>query len=294
MRPLRFLGASLLLAAAAQGCTAGAIKTLAYAPQVIDPAVGVTDAVLKASKKITPEEEYRLGRAVAGRLLQQYPPDDNERQIEYLNLVGTLLALHSPRPQTFGGYHVAVLDTPEINAFACPGGLILLSAGMIAAASSEDEIAAVLAHEIAHISRYDGVAAVQSSRWTNVAAVVGSSVAKVAAPAQVGQLVDIFDGAVEDVFQALVVNGYSRAAEYAADEEARQMLGRAGYDPSSLQGILEKLGAAGKGAQKGLFKTHPATDERIARLKELLPAPGTGSPSSREGRLARYRAAVGG
>lgn len=292
MRAVRSLLSLLLVAAIAQGCTAGAVKTLAYAPQLIDPAVNVTDSVIKASKQITPEEEYRLGRAVAGRLLQRYQPVVNERTHGYLNLIGALLALHSPRPQTFGGYHVAQLDSPEINAFACPGGLILVTTGMIAAASSEDEIAAVLAHEIAHVSRYDGVAAVKSSRWANVAAVVGSSLAKVSSPTQVGQLVHVFDGAVEDVFQALVVRGYSRAAEYAADAAAVRLLTRAGYDPASLRSLLVKLEAAGTGSGKSLFKTHPATRERLAKLPDHAPGPAAGIANGRAARLARYRAAM--
>lgn len=292
MSAARALAASLLVAAAAAGCSAGVVKTLAYAPQIIDPAVNVTDSVIKASKAVTPEEEYRLGRAVAGRLLQHYPVAPGAGRRGYLNLIGMLLALHSPRPQTFGGYQVALLESPEINAFACPGGLILVTTGMISLAASEDEIAAVLAHEIAHINRYDGVAAVKSSRWANVAAVLGSSLAKVSSPTQVGQLVHVFDGAVEDVLEALVVNGYSRAAEYAADEAAVQLLTSAGYDPASLGSLLEKLGAAGQGVEKGLFKTHPATGERLAKLQARPPAPSAGSASGQATRRARYRAAA--
>ena len=80
----------------------------------------------QAFESITPEQEYYIGRAVCASILSQYAPYDNAEANRYVNVLGQALAMASDKPETFGGYHFLIMDTPEVNAFAAPGGLILV------------------------------------------------------------------------------------------------------------------------------------------------------------------------
>ncbi|HDL65299.1 MAG TPA: peptidase M48, partial [Proteobacteria bacterium] len=105
-------------------------------------------AVAKTFADITPEQEYYIGRAVAATVLKTYKPYQNKKATRYLNLVGQTLAAASDKPETYGGYHFMIMDSDEINAFSAPGGLIFVSRGMLRLCENEDDLAAVLAHEI--------------------------------------------------------------------------------------------------------------------------------------------------
>src|SRR5574340_1141221 len=109
------------------GC-AGASSFLPGAVSIA--ATGATKAA-KASREINDSEEYYIGRAVAARILSQYPLYQNAAVTEYVNEVGQTVARKSARPNTFKGYHFAVLDTTELNAFACPGGTIFITKGLL-------------------------------------------------------------------------------------------------------------------------------------------------------------------
>lgn len=226
-------------------------------------------AVSKATRTLSPEEEFYVGRAVAARILGTYPQAKDKELINYLNSVGQTVALHSEVPATFGGYHFALLNGEEPNAFACPGGIIFITTGMLAATRNEDELAAVLAHEIAHVNHRDGVEAIQKSRWTEAATVIGTEAAKNYGGREVAQLVTLFEGSIDDVFKTLVVNGYGRSQELAADSSALAILGRSGYDPAALKDFLGRLAGQGKSAG-GIMNTHPATDERIENMQTAL------------------------
>jgi predicted Zn-dependent protease len=227
-------------------------------------------AINKASRSLTPEEEHYVGRAVAARLLTTHPLLADKQLTGYLNSVGQTVALHSDLPTTFGGYHFALLDSPDVSAFACPGGTIFISRGMLESTQNEDELAAVLAHEIAHVNHRDGVNSIEKSRWTEALTVIGSEAAKSYGTREVAQLVSIFEGSIDDVFKTMVVNGYGRSQELAADNLALTILSRAGYDPAALSGYLARMAEKGKFAG-GIMKTHPATDERIDKVKAALP-----------------------
>jgi len=101
----------------------------------------------KAARPITEMEEYYIGRGVAARILSRDELYNHPETIGYVNHIGNTLAINSSRPCTYNGYHFAVLDTDEINAFACPGGIIFITRGMLKFVHNEDELAGVLAHE---------------------------------------------------------------------------------------------------------------------------------------------------
>ncbi|WP_297213149.1 MULTISPECIES: M48 family metalloprotease [Thermodesulfovibrio] len=241
----------------------------------MDKAIDMTFTVIqetsKASRPISDEEEYFVGRAVAARLFQSYPLLENSRLTNYVNLIGNTVALNSEKPFTYGGYHFAILDTNEINAFACPGGIIMITRGMINLANNEDELAAILAHEIAHINNRDGIESIKQARWTEALTVIGTKAAKQYGSEDLVKLVNIFEGSIDDVLKTLVVNGYSRTQEYAADEKALIYLAKAGYNPEALLNVLNKLKAQERISNTGFLKTHPDNEDRITNIKNKIP-----------------------
>jgi predicted Zn-dependent protease len=245
---------------------------------------GVSKAVT-ASRPITDSEEYYVGRAVAARVLSTYRLYDNAQVTQYVNEVGQAVARKSSRPNVFRGYHFAVLDTTEVNAFACPGGLIFITRGLFQTCASEDELAAVLAHEVGHIAHKDGINSISQARWTEVLTTMGTEAARQYGGVA-GNLVTLFEGSIDDVFKTIVVNGYSRAAEEAADREAVAILGRAGYDPGALASLLAKMAGKDKGAG-GIYKTHPPTSERLAKVKTQ--AGDAAPPKEAAGRTKRFK-----
>jgi len=238
-------------------------------PERIGAITSTVRSIGKAARPLSEDEEYYVGRAVAARITATYPLYRNARLTDYLNLIGQTIALHTDKPTTFGGYRFALLDSPEINAFACPGGIILITRGMLASVKNEDELAAVLAHEIGHIIHRDGIAAIQSSRWSEALLVIGSNAAREFGPRDTAKLVSLFEGSIDDVFKTLVVNGYGRDQEKAADAAALKYLAAAGYDPRGLTGYLKRLEQAGKGSKGGILSTHPGTDERLENVSEV-------------------------
>lgn len=253
------------------GCAAAAAL-----PAISIAATGVSKAA-KASREINDSEEYYVGRAVAARILSKYPLYQNAKVTEYVNEVGQTVARKSARPNTFRGYHFAVLDTSELNAFACPGGTIFITKGLLATCCSEDELAAVLAHECSHVANKDGINSISKARWTEVWTAMGAEAARQYGGVA-GNLVTLFEGSIDDVFKTVVVNGYSRTAEEAADAGGVGTLRKAGYDPGAMATMLDKMLAKNKGAASGIFKTHPPTGERLAKIraeggKEQTPSP---------------------
>lgn len=244
--------------------------------------------IRKGFEEISESEEHYIGRAVAAQVLTRYKPLNDPGLNAYAQKVAQAVALASDRPATFKGYHVQVLDTNEVNAFAAPGGFLFVTKGLLKLVKSEDELAGVLAHEIAHVARKHGLKTIQTSRLTSAFTILGSEAAKSYTPQQVSQLTTAFEGAVEDVVNKLVVNGYSRDKEYEADIYAAQYAADANYDPGALKTFLVRLEKA-ESDGGGMFKTHPAAGKRAVELGS--PAPSAGYKRSSE-RGRRFTTAV--
>jgi predicted Zn-dependent protease len=225
----------------------------------------------KAVRPMTEQEEYYVGRAVAATILGRYRLYSNERLTAYVNSIGQALALASDRSYLFGGYHFAILDTEEANALACPGGMIFITRGMLKKAQNEDQLAAILAHEVAHVNHKDGLASIQKSRWVEALSILGSETARKLGGAEMTKLVSLFEGSVDDVAKTLLVNGYSREQEMEADLGALAFLNRLGYSPYGLTDSLEKMAREQTGGSKqGIFATHPGMNQRLASSKSAI------------------------
>lgn len=258
----------------------------------IGTALEIGEAVVKGVQDITPEQEYYLGRAVAARLLERYPLQRQSRRDRYLNEIGTYLARFSTQPETFGGYRFAVVDSNEVNAFAAPGGLILITRALYRTAENEDQLAAVLAHEIAHVALRHGMNAIQQSNLTQAGVLIGKEYARREGAgdlARVDELVGLFGTSVEDVVHTMAVSGYSQGQEFDADRAALEMLYRSGYNPEALAGFLRNLAAkTGAMATQGFGATHPAASARLTRVEQAIETTGLAGETSAR-REARYR-----
>lgn len=240
---------------------------------------GKKDAIIKGTKalrkgfsELTGEEEYYIGRAVAAKILSDYKPVNDKKKTEYINTLGQVLARYSTKPETFAGYHFLLIKSDQTNAFAAPGGFIFITTGLYSKVKTEEQLAAVLAHEIAHVTLQHGLGAIKSSRLTEAFTILGSEVAKEYSPADLSALTSVFEGAIDDIVNKIVVSGYSRSQEYDADEEAIKITYKAGYNPAGLAEFLDILAEMKKGKKKslGFAKTHPPAKERLAKVKKAL------------------------
>jgi len=246
--------------------------------------------VEKAARPVSETEEYYIGRGVAATILSRYPLYRDPPVTAYVNYVGNTVVMGSPRPYTYGGYHFAVLDTDEINAFACPGGTIFVTKGMLKMVRTEDELAAVLSHEVGHVVNKHGLEAISSARWTEVVTTLAMETAKAYTAAEMASLVDLFQGTVDDVFKTLVVNGYGREQELEADTLAIGCMKACGYDGRQFISLLDRLEQTSKQTSQGIFSTHPGIAERIQAAKDTGAA--AARPPAPAERISRFKKAA--
>ena len=165
-----------------------------------------------------------------------------------------------------------MLDSQEVNAFASPGGHILITRGLLAKVGSEDELAAVLAHEIAHVALHHGLGSIQGSRLAQIASEYAMS-ASMASGGEAASFTEAFGEAISEIATVLLISGYSQGFELQADREAKKILLHASYDPAALDRLIAKLPTQDE-APSGFAQTHPEPSFRIEALNEGLIGPG--------------------
>ena len=242
-------------------------------------------AVGKVFESITPEQEYYIGRTVAATILSQNKPFDRRATTTYLNTVGQYLALCSDRPETFGGYHFLIMDTPEINAFAAPGGFILVSRGMLRCCKTEDALAGVLAHEIGHVELNHGLQAIDKSRLTAAATILGTEAAKNLGGKDLADLTKTFESSISDITSTVMNSGYARKFEIQADKAAVTILERSGYSPNGLVSMLQQMEKNLKPGGHDFAITHHAPADRIDELAKLIKLTPSVNSSERQSRF---------
>jgi predicted Zn-dependent protease len=227
-----------------------------------DPKDAVADRDARDREVLANEvaDELAVGRQIAAKLLGRFGRYDKSAAAErYVNLVGHLLASQSGRPEL--EFRFAILDDDEANAFATPGGYIFITRELLAQIRSEDELAGVLGHEIAHVNEkhmYKEIAPKKDLSATETAARLlsrgrgdlGGSISKI----------------VNAGLELLLEKGLGTEKELAADQAGSMYAQVAGYDPRALLGLVRRLG---KGTVK-LGKTHPPFPERITSLDTFL------------------------
>jgi predicted Zn-dependent protease len=292
--------ALILLALSLAGCagfSTGDLLSAAFDPTKRATLQQAQQDTQKAQEEFTPEQEYYIGRAVTATILgdARYPPYADAKAREYVNVLGLSLAYCSSVPETFGGWHFQVLDSSEINAFGAPSGYVLVSRELLRCAKSEDEVAAILAHEIGHVVLKHGIGAIDKARKTAAFLSIAKAGIAVAGSSTAQNIVSTFGDVISDITKTLVNKGYSRELEYQADAAAVAILVAAGYDPRALVRMLEVMQTKWKKDGPGFMKTHPSPAERIKALEAVLSsvtAP-TAAASAVAARQARYQAALG-
>ncbi|HEX2830682.1 MAG TPA: M48 family metallopeptidase [Burkholderiales bacterium] len=248
--------------AAAAACLAFGLAAPAGAASLFDRLLdnpGIVRDATTAVVGINEQEEIAIGRELAGRTLGAARLVNDPELQAYVNRVGRWIAAQSERqelPWRFG-----VIDTASVNAFAAPGGFILVTRGLYDMLENESQLAGVLGHEIGHVVRRHHVTVLQKS-----AAVSAGSQAlqRDNRMAFVNQLI----GTGAEVF----TRALDKDAEYEADALGVVLALRAGYTPQGLTDVLGKLQARGASddAMQLLFATHPAPGDRLQRLNDAM------------------------
>jgi predicted Zn-dependent protease len=238
--------------------------------KVVDVGTAGAEVISSINETFTPEQQYYVGRGVAANILVAYEPDRNDQATAYLNTLGQSLSLASAQPFLYQGYRFMILDSDEINAFATPGGHIFLTRGIIKLAESEDELAAIVAHEISHVVLQHGMKSIKSSRITSSVVDALSTTASALTDSQIVELAASFSGSVDDVAQTLVTSGYSRATERDADAGAIEILLSVGYDPYALIRVLQAMEEELEPGGRDFAKTHPDPLVRVRWIEEML------------------------
>lgn len=245
-------------------------STLSQIVQYSGSAVKVAQAGMKAFDDFTPEQEYYIGRTVGAIVLEKYKPFTNKQTNHYINVLGQSLSLVSDLPETYNGYHLLVLDSDDINAFATPSGLIFVSRGMLRCCNNEGELAAVLAHEVGHVQLKHGLQSIKKGRYAEFGSILAMETTKALTDSEVSQLVESFEGTINDITTTMINNGYSRAFEEDADISAVAIMQRLGYNPVSLINMLETMNSKLKPEGLDFAKTHPSPENRIKYLNKIV------------------------
>jgi predicted Zn-dependent protease len=254
--PFRLL-AALALAAAAPG---------AHAQFNID--LGRVFSTVKnigqAATDINEEQEANIGKEYASLLVGAAPLLDRPAVQRYVNQVGRWLSLNSERPNL--DWRFGVLDSDNINAFATPGGYVLVTKGLLARLKSESELAGVLAHEIAHVVKKHHLAAIRKTAGIQAGAnILAEYQSNRGRNPQTSER--MIGGAKE-----VMLRGLDKSDEFEADRMGVVIAARAGYDPFGLPAVLQTLQSMNP-EDSGLalmFSTHPAPGARLDELERVM------------------------
>jgi predicted Zn-dependent protease len=251
----------------------------------------VASGELAKTATFSMEQEHYLGKTVAASVIARLggralPPDHPASA--YLRRVGVVVALAAAelrdgesRPYPLRGYRFIPVEAPGANAVGAPGGFVAVTTGLLRAVRSEDELAAVLAHEVAHVQLGHTMQPVEAARRQEQLTEV--------ALAGTSDVVHAFFGKVVSAGTDFVLDrGFGKKNELSADAFAARILGEAGYDPAALPAFLGRLD--GRSAQGGFLSRHPPAAERISALAGV--APGAAPPPARTTRLSRAVASL--
>ncbi len=210
------------------------------------------------------EEEQSIGQAIALQVIARYGGVSEQGDLtRYVNLVGRAVALTCDRPDI--AYHFAVLNHDSINAFAAPAGYVFVTRGLLSQIRNEAELAAVLGHEISHVSQKHILAVIQRSKGVAGVTEVGLAYAN--------QNPEAFKGLIDAAVKKLLDEGLDQDKETQADALGDVFAARVGYDPTAYLALLNRLRAR-KGDDKAFFKTHPDFSARIKAVQQVIDSEG--------------------
>ena len=222
-------------------------------------------------QEATSVDAYFLGRAVAANILASYKPyTANPELTRYLNRICQTIVINSNYPDSYNGYHVMIIDTPEFNAFATPGGHIFITKGLVESATSEDMLAAIIAHELAHIMLKHSLSIIDDLRLHEEMSAMADRATAFAGNTAAAARFTYFRNSVTATIDALVKNGYSQEQEFDADSGAVVLLAASGYNPVALMEILQILQRVQSTQRGGFNATHPSPAERLENAEKFV------------------------
>jgi hypothetical protein len=265
-KPGKSAGKNAERSAPSQAATAKAVSGLLGSLGVAVPSklAGAEKAIPKSEDELA-AQEIALGPEISGRILGARPLWSNTEAQKRVNVVGRWVATQTSRgdlPWTFG-----VIDTPEVNAFAAPGGFVLVTRGLYELLGSDSELAAVLGHEITHCVQRDHYKVIRKQEMATTGKEMALRDVDAGNDSAAGRYARSY---AEEHGATIMMTALDREAEYRADEGAEYYLARAGMNPLALYSVLQKLMALGSdsAALAQLYKTHPPLDARLARIDQ--------------------------
>jgi predicted Zn-dependent protease len=271
VRALGLAAGPLVAGLGSAGCgSLGGLDVGALAQSVIQAAPSAKGAFTDLDEP----QEIELGRAVTAAVGARYQLLRDPALTQYVALVGNAVAAHSDRPDL--RYVFVVLDAPEVNAFAAPGGFVFVTRGTLATCRDEAMLAGVLGHEVGHVALRHHVATLKAQKRKELAVLGVGAAASQTAVAPAAQAIA---AGADALSEQVILKGFSRGEEEEADTVGQVYAGRAGYDPAGLRDFLAALVARGgqDSATATFFSTHPGTAERRdAQTKRLASQPAGG------------------
>ncbi len=226
----------------------------------VNPVTGKQDFVI-----ITENEEIAMGREYNAQILKKNSIYQDKELQDYVQSIGDSLASKSHRPNLV--YRFTILDSSDINAFALPGGYIFINRGLMSYLSTEEELAAVLAHEIGHVTARHSVRQYSQSQLMSIL----STAIEINAGSTAGNIANLASGAL--------LSGYGREMELEADELGAQYISEDGYSPQGMYKVLSvlkdqeiyskeiaKQRGQGPSSYHGIFASHPSNDKRLQEV----------------------------
>lgn len=227
---------------------------------------GITRRAQQAKKladmNISEKDERAIGDAVSVKLIDKFGVFTDPAVNKYVTLVGTVLAQQSTRPNL--DWKFIVLDTDGVNAFAAPGGLVHITKGALGLIKSEAELAAVLGHEIVHITEKHTINEIQKNQAKGLAVDEASAQGGLTG-AIIGQLGSL-------TYDFVLNNKFSRGDEDESDEDGITLANKIGYSPRGMADFLNHVADRNKDRQEpsGLFASHPQVKDRLTRLDKVI------------------------
>ena len=253
-----------------------------------NPVTGKSDVVTMSAA-----QEVEIGRKMHPQVLQQYGRYADEEVQAYVNDIGQRIAKVSHLPNL--QFTFTVLDSPDINAFALPGGYVYITRGIMAYLNSEAQLVAVLGHEVGHVTARHAV------RQQSGAAAAGVGATVIGILTGSGDLASIANMA-----GTALVRGYGRDMELEADAIGAEYLERMGYQPEAMidvvrllknQELLEVQIARQEGREPrvyhGVFSTHPDNDTRLKEVVSEARKAGSATEARPDGREAYLQRIAG-
>lgn len=245
--------------------TVSAIVPLAVAAHLAGCAVNPVSG-RREFTVVSAQQERALGAEEAKEVAASMGLVEDPKLAAYVRAVGARVAAHSPMQDV--DYTFGVVDMPEPNAFALPGGYVYVSRGLLALLNSEDELAGVLGHEVGHVAARHAVQRISRAAPIGIISGVGAAVTGMVSPF-LGDMI----GGVGVAANSLVLAPYGRDQEREADRVGVELSAKAGWDPAALADSLhtlereDALSREGKVDRVSFFATHPPLPERVSDVR---------------------------